>query len=154
MGFFNPGLLWFALGGAIPVIIHLLHRQKYRRVKWAAMEFLLAALKKTQRRLRLENLILLLLRILIMIALAFAISRPFLRAAPIGLLEDSNTHHFIVIDTSYSMAYKKGPKTHLDLAREEADKLLDSLSSRFTENDKITVILATAFPEVYVVYAS
>ncbi|HEU4339890.1 MAG TPA: BatA domain-containing protein [Planctomycetota bacterium] len=154
MGFFNPGLLWFALGGAIPVIIHLLHRQKYRRVRWAAMEFLLAALKKTQRRLRLENLILLLLRILIMIALAFAISRPFLRAAPIGLLEDSNTHHFIVIDNSYSMAFKKGPKTHLDLAREEADKLIDALSPRFSENDKITVILASAYPEVYVPYAS
>ena len=154
MGFFNPGLLWFALGGAIPVIIHLLHRQKYRRVRWAAMEFLLAALKKTQRRLRLENLILLLLRILIMIALALAISRPFLRAAPIGLLEDSNTHHFIVIDNSYSMSYKKGPKTLLDLAREEADKLLDSLAPRFSENDKVTVILGSAFPELYVPYAS
>ncbi len=154
MGFFNPGLLWFALGGAIPVIIHLLHRQKYRRIRWAAMEFLLAALKKTQRRLRLENLILLLLRILIMIILAFAISRPFLRAAPIGLLEDSNTHHFLVVDNSYSMTYKKGPKTYLDLAREEADKLLDSLAPRLTENDKITVILGSAYPEVYVVYAS
>ncbi|HZN62212.1 MAG TPA: BatA domain-containing protein [Planctomycetota bacterium] len=154
MQFFNPALVWFALGGAIPIIIHLLHRQKYRRVKWAAMEFLLAALKKTQRRLRLENLILLLLRILIMIILAFAIARPYLRAAPLGLLEDSNTHHFLVIDNTYSMAYKKGPKTYLDLAREQADKLLDSLSPHLSETDKITVILASAYPEVYVVYAS
>ena len=45
MGFFNPAFLWFALGGLIPVIIHLLHRQKFRRIRWAAMEFLLAALK-------------------------------------------------------------------------------------------------------------
>src|SRR5882672_5185422 len=104
MNFFNPGLLWFALGGAIPVIIHLLHRQKYRRVRWAAMEFLLAALKKTQRRLRLENLILLLLRILIMIILAIAISRPFVKASALGLPGDSNTQHFLVIDNSYSMA--------------------------------------------------
>ena len=79
MGFFNPALLWFALGGAIPIIIHLLHRQKFRRVRWAAMEFLLAALKKTQRWMRLENLILLLVRILIMIALALAVARPFFR---------------------------------------------------------------------------
>ncbi|HEY3226422.1 MAG TPA: BatA domain-containing protein [Planctomycetota bacterium] len=154
MGFFNPGLLWFALGGAIPVIIHLLHRQKYRRVRWAAMEFLLAALKKTQRRLRLENLILLLLRIAIMVILALAISRPFLRAAPLKMLEDSNTHHFLVIDNSYSMAFKKGSKTYLDLAREQADKLLDTLGPKLTEQDKITVILGSAYPEVYVVYAS
>ena len=154
MGFFNPGLLWFALGGAIPIIIHLLHRQKYKRVRWAAMEFLLAALKKTQRRLRLENLILLLLRILIMILLALAISRPFVRAAALGLPGDSNTQHFLVIDNSYSMAFKKGPKTYLYLAREEADKLLDSLGATLTEQDKITVILGSAYPEVYVVYAS
>jgi len=153
MGFLNPGLLWFALGGAIPVIIHLLHRQKYKRIRWAAMEFLLAALKKTQRRLRLENLILLLLRILIMIILAMAISRPFLSAAP-RFVQDSNTHHFFVIDTSYSMAYKKGPKTYLDLAREQADKLLDTLGPKLTEQDKITVILGSTYPEVYVVYAS
>src|SRR5258706_7819918 len=99
MGFFNPGLMWFALGGAIPVIIHLLHRQKYRRVRWAAMEFLLAALKKTQRRLQLENLILLLLRVLIMLLVAMAIARPFFREAPLDLLADSDTHHLFVIDT-------------------------------------------------------
>jgi hypothetical protein len=154
MNFFNPGLMWFALGGAIPVIIHLLHRQKYRRVRWAAMEFLLAALKRTQRRLRLENLILLILRILIMVVLAFAIARPYFEKAPFGIPQDSNTHYFIVIDNSYSMSYKKGPKTYLDLAREEADKLLDKLSPRFSESDKVTVILASAYPEVYVPYAS
>jgi uncharacterized membrane protein len=154
MGFFNPGLLWFALGGAIPVIIHLLHRQKYRRVRWAAMEFLLAALKKTQRRLRLENLILLLLRILIMLILAIAISRPFVKASALGLSGDSNTQHFFVIDNSYSMGFKKGPKTYLDLAREQADKLLDSFEKRLTEQDKITVILGSAYPEVNVPYAS
>src|SRR5262245_64522247 len=94
MQLFNPGLMWFALGGTIPVIIHLLHRQKYRRVRWAAMEFLLAALKKTQRRLRLENLILLILRVLIMVVLALAIARPYFEKAPLGVLQDSNTHYF------------------------------------------------------------
>lgn len=154
MGFFNPALLWFGLGGAIPIIIHLLHRQKYKRIRWAAMEFLLAAIKRTQRRLRLENLILLLLRILIMIILAIAISRPFVRAASLGLSGDSNTHHFLVIDNSYSMTFKKGPKTYLDFAKEEADKLLESLAPRLTEQDKMTVILGSTYPEVYVVYAS
>jgi hypothetical protein len=153
MHFFNPGLVWFALGGAIPIIIHLLHRQKYKRVKWAAMEFLLAALKKTQRRLRLENLLLLLLRVLIMIILAMAIARPVLEAAP-SLLSTSNVHHFIVLDNSYSMGFKKGSKTSLDLAREGADKLLDSMGTGFTENDKITVILSSAYPEVFVPYAT
>src|SRR5437762_2625517 len=140
MAFFNPALLWFTLGGSIPIIIHLLHRQKYRRVRWAAMEFLLAALKKTQRRLRLENIILLLLRILIMLLVALAIARPFFREAPLDFLADSDTHHILVLDTSYSMGHKKAAKSALDVAREAADKQLDAIR-RLTEQDKITVLL-------------
>src|SRR5258706_4636341 len=132
MGFFNPGLMWFALGGAVPVIIHLLHRQKYRRVQWAAMEFLLAAIKKTQRRLRIENLILLLIRILLMVLLALAISRPFLQASPLSILAETDTHHILVIDNSYSMGYKKGSKSNLDNAREAADKVLDSFLAKIS----------------------
>src|SRR5438552_18326323 len=102
MGFFNPALLWFALGGAIPVIIHLLHRQKLKRVRWTAMESLLAALKKTRRRMQLENLLHLLLHILIMIILALAIARPLFREAPVEALGDSDTHHYIVTDQPYN----------------------------------------------------
>lgn len=149
MAFFNPAFLWFLLGGAIPVIIHLLHRQKYKRIRWAAMEFLLAALKKTQKRLKLENLLLLLLRILVMVLAALAISRPFFREAPLDALADSDTHHIFVIDVSYSMGHKKAHKSSLDLAREAADKQLKELR-KLTEQDKISVLLMSSFPEVYV----
>ena len=36
-------MLWFAVAGAIEIIIHLLNRQRYKKVSWAAMEFLLTA---------------------------------------------------------------------------------------------------------------
>lgn len=146
MGFFNPALLWFALGGAIPIVIHLLHRQKFKRVRWAAMEFLLAALKKTQRRLRLENLILLLLRILVMILLALAVARPFFRESPLGaMIGDSDTHHVFVIDTSYSMAYKRAQTTSLDVARKAALEVLRDLPS--SEQDRFTLLPLNAYPE-------
>ena len=148
MAFLNPTFLWFMLGGSIPIIIHLLHRQKFRRVRWAAMEFLLQALKKTQRRLQLENIILLLLRILIMVLLALAISRPFFKEAPVEALADSDTHHIYVIDNSYSMAYKKGPKSSLDLARAEAVHQFDSLR-KLSEEDKVSVITMSSYPDIY-----
>ena len=59
----NPAL--FLLGVAAissPIIIHLLNKRKFKRVDWAAMDFLLEADKKNRRRVRLENFILLLLR--------------------------------------------------------------------------------------------
>jgi hypothetical protein len=145
MGFFNPALLWFALGGAIPIIIHLLHRQKFKRVRWAAMEFLLAALKKTRRRMQIENLLLLLLRILIMVLLALAIARPFFREAPVEALGDSDCHHFFVIDQSYSMAYKRAQHTSLDVAKRAALKVLQDIHA--SEQDRFTILPLSAYPE-------
>ncbi len=145
MGFFNPGFLWFALGGAIPVIIHLLHRQKFRRVRWAAMEFLLAALKKTQKRLRLENLLLLLVRTLIMLLLAMAVARPFFREAPLEALGDSDTHHIFVVDVSASMGYKSAKDTPLDVARRAAEQVLSEI--RAGDQDRFSLVALSSFPE-------
>ena len=52
------------LGGLLisaPIIIHLINRIRYKRVEWAAMEFLLEAMKRNKRKLILEQLLLLLL---------------------------------------------------------------------------------------------
>ena len=54
---------------AVPVLIHLLNRRRFKVVTWAAMRFLLAAQKQNSRRLRIEQLILLLTRILIVLLL-------------------------------------------------------------------------------------
>ncbi len=145
MGFFNPALLWFALGGLIPIIIHLLHRQKFKRVRWAAVEFLLAALRKTRRRMQIENLLLLLLRILVVVLLALAVARPFFREAPLGVLEESDTHHVFVLDVSASMGYKRAQNTSLDVAKRAAEKVLQDI--RPSEQDRFTLVTLSSYPE-------
>ena len=58
-----------AAGAAsLPIIIHLLNRKRFRVVTWAAMRFLLAAQRKNTRRMRLEQLILLAVRTLLVTA--------------------------------------------------------------------------------------
>ena len=69
-------MLGFLTLGAIPIIIHLIFRQRYRRIDWAAMDFLLAAIRRTRRRLRLENLLLLILRVLAVILMVLAVAVP------------------------------------------------------------------------------
>ena len=67
--FLNPYTM--VAGAALvssPIIIHLINRLRYRRVKWAAMEFLLKSQKRNRRRLIIEQLILLLLRILLVLS--------------------------------------------------------------------------------------
>ncbi len=148
MDFFHTGYLWFSAGMAIPLIIHLLHRQRFRRERWAAMQFLLNAIRKTQRRIRLENLLLLLIRMLIMGFLAMAIARPFFRESPLAALSDSNINYVFVIDNSMSTGYKRAQATTLEMAKRSAVDVLDKLS--FSSSDTFTLVLLNQYPEVRV----
>ena len=57
--FLHPFLAIVGIGlVSVPIIIHLLNRRRFQVVRWGAMSFLLAAYKKTRRRLELESLIL------------------------------------------------------------------------------------------------
>ncbi|NUN49589.1 MAG: BatA domain-containing protein [Candidatus Brocadiae bacterium] len=146
MGFLHSGLLWFAAAGSIPILIHLFNRQRYKRVQWAAMEWLLAAMKKTRRRMQLENLILLLIRVLVLVFLAGALARPFMQSAFATPFAESNTHAVIVLDVSYSMDYR-GPDrtTPMEKGRQVANGILNALKT--TENDRFSLILLTDSPE-------
>ena len=62
-------MLLFGLAAAVPIVIHLWNRRRHREMPWAAMEYLLAALRKHARRIRIEQLILLALRVLILLVL-------------------------------------------------------------------------------------
>ncbi|MFN9703613.1 MAG: BatA domain-containing protein, partial [Planctomycetota bacterium] len=93
MTFLNPALALGALLFAVPLVIHLLNRQRHKRRPWAAMEFLLKAYQKQRNRLRNENLLLLLLRCLVPIALALAVARPVLEQAAALLGSGGVVHH-------------------------------------------------------------
>lgn len=102
--FFNPA---FVAGGmcliAAPILIHLINRMKYRRVRFAAMEFLLQSQQRNQRRLLIEQLLLLLLRILIVLGLVLLISRLILDPAQMSIFRGAQSHHVVLIDDSLSM---------------------------------------------------
>ncbi len=81
MTFLNPLLLAGLAAIAAPIIIHLLMRRKVKRINWAAMRFLEAVVRRNERKLRVEDLLLLILRCLLLILLALALARPAFRAA-------------------------------------------------------------------------
>ena len=65
---------------SVPIVIHLLNRRKFREVPWAAMRFLLAAIRKNRRRIRIEQWLLLAIRTLIILLVVTAMAKPFLEA--------------------------------------------------------------------------
>jgi len=76
MGFLHPFLLAGLAAVTVPILIHLLLRQRPRPRPWAAMRWLLAAAQQASRRYRLTNFLLLLLRMLVVALIALAVSRP------------------------------------------------------------------------------
>uniref|UniRef100_A0A7C4LN93 Aerotolerance regulator N-terminal domain-containing protein n=1 Tax=Schlesneria paludicola TaxID=360056 RepID=A0A7C4LN93_9PLAN len=102
--FFHPSLV---AGGAallaIPVIIHLINRLRYRRVRFAAMEFLLASQQRNRRRILLEQLLLLLMRMAIVAALVLLIARFILDPGQLSIFRGAKAHHVVLLDDSASM---------------------------------------------------
>jgi len=60
MSFLSGPFLWAAIAATGPILIHLLSRQRQTTIDWAAMDFLLRAVKRRRRRLQLRDLLLLL----------------------------------------------------------------------------------------------
>lgn len=151
MQFLNPALVAGTLLFAVPLVIHLLNRQRHKKRPWAAMEFLLRAYQKQRNRLRNENLLLLLLRCLLPVVLALAIARPILEQAA-GLLGGTGiVHHVVVIDGSYSMGLRQdGSTTSFERARGLVGRLLDRFEAKENRSDKVTLVLAGVRPRFLV----
>src|SRR5438270_13703892 len=73
-GLWETTLLAGAGAVSVPILIHLLNRRRFRVVVWAAMRFLLAAQKQNTRRMRLEQLLLLAVRTLILLLVVLAMA--------------------------------------------------------------------------------
>src|SRR3954469_17893799 len=118
VGFVTWGFVAAGLAAvSIPIVIHILNRRRFKTVTWAAMEFLLRAMRKNRRRLRFEQWILLATRCLVVVLAGLALARPMgcHQSTLASLAGQRSGLHIIVIDNSYSMAYeadRPDAKTH------------------------------------------
>src|SRR3954468_10586708 len=105
MTFIHGYLLGGLLLAGVPVLLHLLMRQKPRRVRFPAFRFLKARQRVNQRKIRLQHLLLLLLRVAVVAALCLALARPRIFASRTGAAGDRAVHAVLLVDTSASMGY-------------------------------------------------
>jgi hypothetical protein len=137
--------LYGLLAAGIPILIHLLNRRRYRELPWAAMRFLLAAIRKNRRRIRIEQWLLLAVRTLLVLLVACAMAKPFLEAFG-AVIAGSRTHRVIVVDASLSMGYNVGESNRFDQAKALAAQLVKD--SR--RGDAISIILMADPPRVVI----
>lgn len=116
MTFLHPTL--FAIGiasVAIPILIHLLLRQRRRPIQWAAMRFLMEAYRRQRRRMRVQQWLLLAARCLLLAALAAAIAQPLLERA--GVLGSGRTL-YVLIDNGLASGVREGDGSAAGVALE------------------------------------
>jgi hypothetical protein len=150
-GFWQFGSAWmllWALAAALPIVIHLWSRRQAREEPWAAMQFLLAAIRKNARRIQLEQWLLLALRTAILLLLALALADPKLSllAGWDGSNFEGNTHRVLVLDGSYSMGYTRDGQSRFDAAREVARQLV----AEGRQGDAYTLVRMSQPPQVVI----
>ena len=134
-GFVNPGLVIGTSLAAVPLLIHLLNRQRHRPLAWGAMRFVIAAYRKTRRRVQLENLLLLLLRMGVVALLALCVARPFVGSdGALGPLTEARQDVVLVVDASASMGYREDVETVFERSLRRATAFLEELDGRVQEH--------------------
>jgi len=134
--FLNAILSLGGLAFTIPLAIHLLFRNRFRTVQWGAMHLLDSVVRVNHRRIQLLQMLLLLLRCLVPVLLAFCLARPVLtgfRALP----GDAPESLILAIDDSRSMSARDSAGTsRFDSLRREIESILSGL----TRSDEVILV--------------
>ena len=104
MNFLAPLFLLGGLAVALPVIFHLIRRTTRERKSFSSLMFLMPSPPRLTRRSRLEHLLLLLLRCVVLCLFVLGFARPFIKKAlDIGLPSGTAKRTVLLVDTSASM---------------------------------------------------
>lgn len=137
MSFLHPALAWAGVASiALPIVIHFLFRRRRVSVEWAAIELLREAVRRTNRRMKFEQWIVLLLRSLLVLAAGLAIAVPVLDGQGFGGV--SNRLVVVVIDNGPVGALREGQEPELARVVDEVRRLLSSSGTR----DRVGVVVS------------
>jgi hypothetical protein len=112
---------------ALPVILHLFMKQQPKHVIFPALRLIRERQKRSRKRLRIKNWLLLLARMTLVALMALALARPRLFSQTTLGDQEVPTALGLIFDTSLSMGYKAKEKTRLDEAKERAFDILKKI---------------------------
>ncbi|HHZ82138.1 MAG TPA: hypothetical protein EYN28_05965 [Flavobacteriales bacterium] len=137
MEWVKPEILWGLAALIIPVLIHLLHLRRFRKVAFSNVAFLADVKKETRSKHRLRNLLILALRLIAVAALVAAFADPYI---PYSETNDNGSGVgnaiSIYLDTSPSIDAigEEGPL--LQLSKTRASEIVEN----YSETDKFHII--------------
>ncbi|HLA83905.1 MAG TPA: BatA and WFA domain-containing protein [Thermoguttaceae bacterium] len=135
MTFLAPYFLIAALAGAIPVVLHMIHRRRAKEIAFPTLRFLRASVEKTRRRRRIQDLLLMAIRVAALALVAVGLARPTI----VGLSRlwgGGRAAAVVVLDNSASMASIDPDRPRLEAARDAVRQILDQLG----ESDQVALL--------------
>ena len=136
MTFAAPLFLLAALAGLIPVLVHLIHRQRAREVRFSTLRFLRVSVQRTRRRKYVEDMSLLAVRVAVLLLIALGLARPALSGLAALWGRGQTAAIAIVLDNSASMAVTDSGRPRFETARQAAEQVL----SRLREGDQVALL--------------
>jgi hypothetical protein len=146
--FANPGYL--AVAAALitaPIIIHLINRMRFKRIRWAAMEFLLKAQKRNRRRLIIEQLLLLALRCFLVALVGLLVMR--FVGFSFADFAAKQALHIVLIDDTLSMTDQNKEADRVTDAFQKAKKeLMDKVIKKISQVNSKDRLMILPFSKV------
>jgi hypothetical protein len=145
MPFLMTSMLIGLAAVSIPLIVHLLHRQRTTPVQWGAMQFLLESPLQLKRRKKVDHWLLMLLRMAVIALLVLALARPLLIEGKYNPLSSNlATDIGVVVDRSLSTGRKVGGD---QTVYDKSVAAVAELAKGMRPNDTLTVVLAEHRPQ-------
>ena len=136
MTFLTPSVLWFLGAVSIPILIHLLSRLRINKVEFSTVRFIKQLETSSIRKMQIQKILLLLLRILALASLVLMMAQPVTQGfMPGWLAAEQDARLVMIIDNSASMTVKDGKKTFLDRSKNETMTLVPL----FKDETQITI---------------
>ncbi len=127
MGFLSPFLLASAAALAVPLWLHLRRKRRQTPVEFPSLRYLKSATARMKRQAKVEDLGLLLLRLLLIALLAVAFARPVVRSSGGWLGAARSVESVVVIDATASMGWRGESGTRMDTAKRLAREWINGL---------------------------
>jgi hypothetical protein len=141
MTFLTPLFLIGLAGLAVPVLLHLIQRERKQVVQFPSLMFLRRIPYQSVRRRRIRHWLLLMMRLAALALIVMAFARPFFRGADLSAAAAGGAREVVIlVDHSYSMGY--GDRWNRALAA--ARSAVDGLSAA----DRASIVFFGSTPEV------
>lgn len=148
MIFLQPMFLWIAGAAVVPLVLHLVQKNRIRTTPFGSIRFLRMARKRSVGRARLRHFLLWLARTLVLLLIAGAFASPVVRTNRFaGLTPEARQDVAIVWDVSFSMSYTAGERDVWRDAKETVLAVIKGLNSAdrvcvFLAGDDVTALIA------------